>query len=176
MTDRPQEREAEFLRERVAELRQIAARSPAVSEQLIKVATALEKRALKLEHDFAKRLTVLVVDDDNLARDSIVSIVEAQGFRVLAAWSASEAMRILVHEHVDVLFTDIVMPDQDGIELAQQAKKLKPGLHLMFTTGYYSRAPATGDLGKLLFKPMRALEIEAALIGLLGKDAQLPRC
>jgi YesN/AraC family two-component response regulator len=107
--------------------------------------------------------TVLLVDDDSLVRDTIVTIIETKGLRVLAADSAIEAMRILAQEHVDVLFTDIVMPDQNGIELAKEARKLRPNLQIMFATGYFSRAAAASQLGKLLFKPMRAHEIEAAL-------------
>lgn len=107
--------------------------------------------------------TILIVDDDPLVRDSVVSIVETQGFRVLAAGSAVEAMRILAEEHVDLLFTDIVMPGQDGIELAREAKKLRPRLRVLFATGYFSRADDAIGLGELLFKPMRAHQIEAAV-------------
>jgi YesN/AraC family two-component response regulator len=118
----------------------------------------------------AQKLTVLLVDDDPLVRDALHAIIAAAGFRVLEASSAIEAMRILAQEHMDVLFTDIVMPDQDGIELARQAKKLRPNLHVVFASGYYSRAGDTGQLGKLLFKPLRAHQIEAALEEVLGKS------
>jgi CheY-like chemotaxis protein len=107
--------------------------------------------------------TILIVDDDSPVRDSVVSIVAAQGFRVLAAGSGVEAMRILAEEHVDLLFTDIVMPGQDGIELAREAKKLRPRLRVLFSTGYFSRADDAIGLGELLFKPMRAPQIEAAV-------------
>jgi two-component SAPR family response regulator len=108
-------------------------------------------------------LTILIVDDDALVRDSVVSIVAAQGFRVLAAGSTVEAMGILAREHVDLLFTDIVMPGQDGIELAREAKKLRPRLRILFSTGYFSRANDAIGLGELLFKPMRAHQIETAV-------------
>jgi YesN/AraC family two-component response regulator len=111
----------------------------------------------------AQPFTVLIVDDDDLVRGTLIGIVEAKGLRVLAAKSAVEAMRIIAREQVDVLFTDIVMPDQTGIELAREAKKLRPDIQVMFTTGYFSRAKAASELGTLLFKPMRAHEIEAEL-------------
>jgi hypothetical protein len=50
-----------------------------------------------------------------------------------------------------------------GIELAREAKKLRPYIQVMFATGYYSRAKEAGELGTLLFKPMRAHEIETEL-------------
>jgi YesN/AraC family two-component response regulator len=64
---------------------------------------------------------------------------------------------------VDILFTDIAMPDQDGIELAREAKKLRPSLKIIFATGYFSRARDVLPGKKLLFKPLRAHQIEAAL-------------
>jgi DNA-binding NtrC family response regulator len=111
----------------------------------------------------AQAFTVLFVDDDDLVRPALVELLKTRGFRVLSASSAIEAMRVLAQEHVDVLFTDVVMPDQDGIELAKQAKRLRPDLRILFATGYFSRAASAEALGRLLFKPLRAHEIEAAL-------------
>ena len=117
----------------------------------------------ELTRPASAEFTILIVDDDPLVRGSVISIIEAQGFRVLAAGSAVEAMRILAEDHVDLLFTDIVMPGQDGIELAREAKKLRPRLRVLFATGYFSRADDAIGLGELLFKPMRAHQIEAAV-------------
>jgi CheY-like chemotaxis protein len=111
----------------------------------------------------AQALTVLLVDDDDLVRGSLTRLLEAHGCRVLVAASAVEAMRILAQGPVDVLFTDIIMPDQDGIELARQAKALRPNLRVMFATGYYSRAAEVANLGALLFKPIRDRELGAIL-------------
>jgi YesN/AraC family two-component response regulator len=122
----------------------------------------------------AQPFTVLIVDDDDLVRGTLIGIVEAKGLRVLAAKSAVEAMRIIAREQVDVLFTDIVMPDQTGIELAREAKKLRPNLQVMFTTGYFSRAKEAGALGTLLYKPMRAHEVEAQLDRFLHPRGGVP--
>ena len=111
----------------------------------------------------AQAFTILFVDDDDLVRAPLAELLKVHGVHVLTARSALEAMRILAQEHVDVLFTDIVMPDQDGIELARQAKQLHPEIRVMFPTGYFSRAAMATQLGKLLFKPLRADEVEAAL-------------
>jgi CheY-like chemotaxis protein len=121
----------------------------------------------------APTFTILFVDDDDLVRAPLAALLKLHGVHVLAATSAIEAMSILGRERVDVLFTDIVMPGQDGIELANQAKKLQPHLRIMFATGYFSRAAAAERLGKLLFKPLRAEEVEAALKDVLA-DASLP--
>ncbi len=111
----------------------------------------------------AQAFTILVVEDDELVRTPVAEALSAVGFRVLTAESAIQAMRILAQEHVDVLFTDIVMPGQNGIELAREAKLLRPELHVIFATGYLSRAEEARLAGKLLFKPLRAHQIEAAI-------------
>jgi CheY-like chemotaxis protein len=113
--------------------------------------------------------TVLFVDDDDQVREPIAALLRASAFRVLEASSAIEAMRILAQERVDVLFTDVVMPERDGIELAKQARALHPHIRVLFATGYFSRARSAQSLGRLLFKPVRADELEAALGEALGE-------
>ena len=107
----------------------------------------------------AQRFTILLVDDDDLVRGSLMGLLEAHGCRVLAAASGAEALQVLAQDHVDVLFTDIIMPDLDGIALAKEAKRLRPDLRIMFATGYYSRAAEAEALGTLLFKPIRDREL-----------------
>jgi two-component system, cell cycle response regulator CpdR len=109
--------------------------------------------------------TILFVEDDQTVRESTAQILASKGFRMLVAQDGYEALRLLVENHVDVLFTDIVMPDLDGIELAKKAMLLRPDLKIMFMTGYYSRAADATRLGvgRLLFKPLRGAEIASEL-------------
>ena len=111
----------------------------------------------------AQRFTVLLVDDDDLVRGSLTGLLEAHGCHVLVAATGAEALHLLAQDHVDVLFTDIIMPDLDGIALAKEAKRLRPELRVMFATGYYSRAAEAEALGTLLFKPIRDHELGAIL-------------
>jgi len=122
----------------------------------------------------AEAFTILFVDDDELVRAPLAALLTLHGMRVLTAVSAIEAMRVLALERVDVLFTDIVMPGQDGIELAKQAKQLQPHLRVVFATAYFSRAASAEQFGKLLFKPLRAEEVKAALDAVLA-DKSPPR-
>jgi len=115
-----------------------------------------------------EQFTVLFVEDDNDVRVSVQQILESKGFRLLVARDGDEALRLLAKNEVDALFTDVVMPGMDGISLAKQAKRLKPELKVMFMTGYYSRGAEAGQLGTLLFKPIRAAPLVEALRGLLG--------
>jgi CheY-like chemotaxis protein len=111
----------------------------------------------------AQAFTVLYVDDDHQVREIVTALLRAEGFRVLEASNALEAMRLITSERIDVLFTDIVMPNRDGIELAKQAQQLRPDIRVIFATGYFSQARDAETLGKLLFKPVCANEIRAAL-------------
>jgi DNA-binding NtrC family response regulator len=122
----------------------------------------------------AEALTLLFVDDDDAVRASTEQILASNGFRLLVARDGYEAMRLLAENHVDVLFTDIVMPGLDGVSLAKQAKVLKPDLKILFMTGYYSRAAEAAQLGKLLFKPLRGAQITRALDWLLGNGSGDP--
>jgi CheY-like chemotaxis protein len=114
--------------------------------------------------------TILFVEDDTLVRESTAQLLAGKGFRLLVAAHAYEALQIIAEQHVDVLFTDVVMYGMDGIELARRAKLHQPSIKVMFMTAYYSRATEARQLGKLLFKPLRGTEIEAELAELLAAD------
>jgi two-component system, cell cycle sensor histidine kinase and response regulator CckA len=111
----------------------------------------------------SEQFTILFVEDDTGVRASTEQLLATKGFRLLVASDGKEALRLLAENHVDVLFTDIVMPDLDGIALAKQAKRLHPDLKIMFMTAYYSRAAEATELGYLLFKPVRHAQISEAL-------------
>jgi CheY-like chemotaxis protein len=110
--------------------------------------------------------TVLFVDDDPEIREIVVDVLSLKGFRVLVAENAFEGLRVLTQEHVDVLFCDIVMPAISGIELAKKARQLRPTHVRHGVCG--PRANEAVHLGKLLFKPMRAQQIETELCELMS--------
>jgi len=114
--------------------------------------------------------TILFVEDDVGVRESTTTILSAHGFRMLVARNADEALAYLEREHVDVLFTDVVMPGVNGIALAKQATARRPALKIMFMTAYYSRAAEAAALGKLMFKPVREAEMVAGLRELIALE------
>lgn len=81
---------------------------------------------------------ILVVEDQDAVRDVAVGLIEELGYTVLKASSGPEAMEIVSSIcRIDLLFTDIVMPGgMDGPTLAIEARKLRPELPVIFTTGY----------------------------------------
>ncbi len=108
-------------------------------------------------------LTILLVEDDSAVRGVLSEALTVRGFRVLAADNGQEALRLLDQEPIDVLLADVVMPELNGIELAKQAKLLHPEIRIILATGYLSRAKEAMSVGKLLFKPLRADDIEAEI-------------
>ena len=108
-------------------------------------------------------LTVLFAEDETTIRDSVAQLLSMDGFRVLKAEGGYEALRLLAQEDVDLLFTDIVMPGLDGIELARKARQIRPNLRIMFVTGYSAKASEALHFGRVLYKPMRGHQIEAEL-------------
>lgn len=86
--------------------------------------------------------TLLVVEDDALLRAYTVELLEDLGYRLFNARNAATALDILAREpHIDLLFTDVVIPGgMNGRALAEEALRLRPGLKVLFTTGYTRNA------------------------------------
>jgi CheY-like chemotaxis protein len=85
--------------------------------------------------------TVLVVEDDQALRAYTVETLMELGYRVLQAANGAEALAIIDHEQVDLLFTDVVMPGGlNGRQLAEEASKRRPRLKVLYTTGYARNA------------------------------------
>jgi len=82
--------------------------------------------------------TILVVEDDPFVRSFVAMRLESLGYSVVAAIDGNDALRKLRTDiHIDILFTDIVMPGGiNGWELADLAKQIRPGLPVLLTSGY----------------------------------------
>ena len=86
--------------------------------------------------------SILVVEDDDALRAYAVEVLNDLGYSVVAAPDAVTALKILEVGHdVDLLFTDVVIPGaMNGRQLADEAVRLRPGLKVLFTTGYTRNA------------------------------------
>jgi two-component system cell cycle sensor histidine kinase/response regulator CckA len=102
--------------------------------------------ALVLSHEVAEpprgSETILVVEDDKTLREITVKLLQDGGYRVVEAKDAEDALAIMAasQPEIDLLLTDVIMPDKSGPELARQAKGSHPKLRSMFMSGY------SGDL------------------------------
>ena len=86
-------------------------------------------------------VTVLIVEDEEGVRAHVTDAFQELGYRILAAANGTEALNLLdAHPQIGLLFTDVVMPDMNGRKLAEEAKKRRPSLKVLFTTGYTRNA------------------------------------
>jgi signal transduction histidine kinase/CheY-like chemotaxis protein len=120
--------------------------------------------------------TILLVDDDDMVRSYVEMELKKLGYRVLSARDGSAALKVLRGAgEIDLLLTDIVMPGgMFGNQLAEEALRLRPGLRVLFTSGY-SEDPAVlrnpSDPGvQLLKKPFRRQDLAQAVRAALGKQ------
>jgi len=118
------------------------------------------------------KFTVLFVEDDPGIRRVLPDLLPGEEFNSIVTDDGEDAMRILDHEHVDVLLTDVVMPGKNGVELATEALQRHPDLHVVLMTGYLSRAEEAERVGPLLYKPVRPDEIENAVRKALATSAK----
>ena len=111
---------------------------------------------------------VLVVEDDELVRQHACSELRTLGYQVLAAEGGKAALALIdEHDNIDLLFTDVVMPGMSGRVLADAAREKRPGLRVLYTSGYTENAIVHHgrlDAGvKLLPKPYRRAELARAV-------------
>ena len=79
---------------------------------------------------------VLLVDDDEPVRAITARMLRGGGYEVLEAGSAPEALRVFQRHRVDVVVTDVVMPEMDGLTLADKLLAEDPGSRVVLITGY----------------------------------------
>jgi CheY-like chemotaxis protein len=83
--------------------------------------------------------TVLVVDDEEVVRDLVSRMLRRAGYHVLCAVHGSDGLRRLRAEEVDVLITDMLMPEMNGIELIDAVRQERPDVKVIAVSGVDSR-------------------------------------
>jgi CheY-like chemotaxis protein len=112
---------------------------------------------------------ILIVEDDALVRQYVVTQIKSLGYAALEAANAAEALTIIdADKGIDLLFTDIIMPGHmNGRQLADEAVRRRPDLKTLFTSGYTENAIVHHgrlDSGVLLLaKPYRKSELAKML-------------
>jgi DNA-binding response OmpR family regulator len=120
--------------------------------------------------------SILVVEDDADMRALLHAYLKGQGYLVQEAGNGDEALAILNGEGlVDLLLADIVMPgSRDGIALAAEARRIRPGLKVLHVTGYPQRLgdqPHFVRSGGMIRKPVERRDLLARVADLLGRWA-----
>jgi signal transduction histidine kinase/DNA-binding response OmpR family regulator len=111
--------------------------------------------------------TILLVEDDDLIRSSTAEILTDAGHVVVESQDADSALQALTTCAIDVLLADVGLPSVSGIDLAHAARARQPDLQIIFATGDDAASADAARLGaRLLMKPYRPKDLEAALAGL----------
>lgn len=110
---------------------------------------------------------VLVVDDEQDITDMTRDMLSIQGYKVFCASSGQQALDLLEQYPIDLVITDIIMPDMDGYELARQIQNLYPGIHIQLTSGYTENVASDHVdpklLKNILYKPVKMASLLAQI-------------
>ena len=114
------------------------------------------------------RETVLVVEDNDMIRNLVGRILRGEGYTVLVAKHGPEALQVSRNQRgpIDLLLTDMMMPDMNGEQLAERLASSWPNLNLLYMSGYSSEDFASGrdrHEGNFLEKPFTTETLTAAV-------------
>lgn len=123
-------------------------------------------------------IRILLAEDDEAMRTYLSRALHNAGYEVSAVDRGTEAVVLLEREHFDLLLSDIVMPEMDGIELAQRCNEISPRTKVMFITGFAAvtlRASREAPQARVLSKPfhLRDLVMEVQRVFGLSEHAQI---
>jgi CheY-like chemotaxis protein len=109
-------------------------------------------------------LTILVVEDDRAVRETLERSLRADGHVVYGVASLSPAVQVAqLHAGLDLLITDVVMPEAGGKEVALAVQAVRPSLPVLFVSGYAPDVEGISALGDLLSKPFTQASLRAAV-------------
>lgn len=115
-------------------------------------------------------MQILLVDDDDLSRGTIHQMLERAGHRVVSTQNGAEALDLFRADRPDLVITDLIMPDTDGLELIQELRKADTLVRILAISGggrvnaneYLTVARKFGAAG-ILAKPFSNQELKEAI-------------
>jgi PAS domain S-box-containing protein len=125
--------------------------------------TSLEERSAGAVVAPVQGQTILVVEDADPVRRSVCEILRVNGYDVIDASRAKEALEIVQAGGIDLVLTDVVMPEMLGTELAAQLSESHPELPVLFMSGFADVAGPIEDPSLLLEKPFTSADLLAKL-------------
>jgi len=137
----------------------------------------LEEGTLGYQDNAGGRETILVVEDDQLVRKSLVLFIRSLGYSVLDAGSAEEALDCSMREPISLLLTDLHLPARNGLELAGALRARGTTVPVVLLSGYLNeqaqiQAKQVG-INAFLRKPTDLPLLERTLLGVFNKMANM---
>lgn len=132
--------------------------------------------AVQTEKDLSK--TILVVDDNGETRSIVSTMVEELGYTALTAASAQDAIDRFIKPglKVDLILSDIVMPEEDGPDMMDQILKIRPDIKVIFMSGYAEDEIVHDSVYKIqdssapfMQKPFSLAKLKSLLLGQMNE-------
>ncbi|WP_353209698.1 response regulator [Sphingorhabdus sp.] len=117
---------------------------------------------------------ILLAEDEQVMRKYLARALERSGYEVVAVDSGTAAAPLLEADRFDLLLTDIIMPEMDGIQLAQYCNMVSPTTDVIFITGFSGvalRAGASIPNAKILAKPFHLKDLVLEVERLFAKES-----
>ncbi|WDF71099.1 cell cycle two-component system response regulator CpdR [Novosphingobium sp. KACC 22771] len=121
-------------------------------------------------------IRILLAEDEAAMRTYLARALENAGYDVVAVDRGTAALPYLEREHFDLLLSDIVMPEMDGIELAQRCAEISPDTKVIFITGFAAvtlKASREAPQAKVLSKPFHLRDLVAEVQRVFGQPSQI---
>jgi len=118
---------------------------------------------------------ILLAEDEQAMRAYLARALENAGYNVVAVDRGTAALPLLETEDFDLLLSDIVMPEMDGIELAQRCSEVSPRTKVMFITGFAAvslKCSRDAPQAKVLSKPFHLKDLVIEVERMFGDRAQ----
>lgn len=120
---------------------------------------------------------ILIIDDEELMRLMLIELFKSKGYEAQGASNGSEGIEILAKEHFDLILTDLVMPEKEGVETIKEIRKLYPSIKIIAMSGggrlngvdYLELASALGA-DKTFHKPFDRVELLSEIKNLLAVE------
>ena len=119
-------------------------------------------------------LRILLAEDEQVMRAYLARALERSGYEVVAVDNGTTAAPLLEAERFDLLLTDIIMPEMDGIQLAHHCNMVSPTTDVIFITGFSGvalRAGASVPNAKILAKPFHLKDLVLEVERLFAKES-----
>lgn len=135
------------------------------TDKFLAYLAAAQERKETLEASGQECPTILVVDDEETLANTTIEILNMSGFCAFVAYDGQTALELAAKLHPDILLTDVVMPEMNGIELAVAITKLLPETQILLISGQagtidlLEKARQDGHAFELVAKPIHPMKL-----------------
>ena len=120
-------------------------------------------------------IRILLAEDEEAMRSYLARALENAGYEVVAVDRGTAALPLLERQRFDLLLSDIVMPEMDGIELAQRCAEVSPATKVIFITGFAAvtlKASRDAPQARVLSKPFHLRDLVLEVQRVFGQSSQ----